>query len=379
MSGYVQADLSGAILIGVLLFLRVFLRRYGPARAVCWLWDIAAARLVVPVSLQWAPGLGTVAAALLQNSDAGHVHQGVSQSSQVLGTVWLIGLCLCAAAIGTQCIRESCILRAALPVTEEELRRCRALMLKRSGHVRLVVSDRVTTGVAYGIFRRTIVLPRSFRQWDDAVLQCVLVHECMHFARRDNLRRLGMLAAASMHWWNPLVWAAAVCSGRDAEAACDECAVARLGSKRRKAYASALVTLAEEQSVLRLARSAFSHGTRVGERVARVLRRVQWSAQGMICALLAGAAALSSFACGGSGQSAPWTVSGIEAVPLTDAAAVFVIDEQAGAVRNAAGRIEAAIQPSAESEVPADAAFSMWITRIDTEEGAVTYVVAGES
>ena len=44
----------------------------------------------------------------------------------------------------------------------------------------------------------------------------------------------------TIHWYNPLVWAGAFLSQRDAELACDEGALHRMGDSERTAYARTL-------------------------------------------------------------------------------------------------------------------------------------------
>lgn len=69
----------------------------------------------------------------------------------------------------------------------------------------------------------------------------ILRHEKAHLSRKDHwLKLLGFLAL-SIHWFNPLVWAAWVLLCRDMELACDEQVVKDMGLAERKDYSTALL------------------------------------------------------------------------------------------------------------------------------------------
>ena len=72
----------------------------------------------------------------------------------------------------------------------------------------------------------------------------VLLHESVHLARRDNLKRGLSLLVVCLHWYNPLAWVLAVFLARDVELDCDKAVLARAGRDCRAEYASTLVSAA---------------------------------------------------------------------------------------------------------------------------------------
>ncbi|MBD5154104.1 MAG: hypothetical protein HDT15_03245 [Oscillibacter sp.] len=78
---------------------------------------------------------------------------------------------------------------------------------------------------------------------DTTMLRHVLAHELTHYNHRDHLWSVLRGAALAVHWWNPMVWLAVVCSRRDGELACDEGALKKLGDSERTAYGETLLTL----------------------------------------------------------------------------------------------------------------------------------------
>lgn len=75
------------------------------------------------------------------------------------------------------------------------------------------------------------------------ILRHVLAHEESHYAQKDQLWALLRCVCLAVHWYNPLVWVAAVASRADCELACDERAVGLLGESERLSYGHTLLSL----------------------------------------------------------------------------------------------------------------------------------------
>lgn len=99
--------------------------------------------------------------------------------------------------------------------------------------------------LTFGVARPTVVLSPGL---DGEELACVLAHEGVHAARRDNLWHYVMALALAVHWWNPAVWLMSRLLRRDIELACDRAALKKLGPDKRAQYAQALVTLATQDT-----------------------------------------------------------------------------------------------------------------------------------
>ena len=90
-----------------------------------------------------------------------------------------------------------------------------------------------------GVFTPTILLPNSWREWDDAKLDAVLTHEVSHVTRRDSLSQLLSLLHRAMFWFSPLAWWLNRHIIELAEQASDEAALS--GGAERDQYASTLL------------------------------------------------------------------------------------------------------------------------------------------
>ncbi|MFR0837331.1 MAG: M56 family metallopeptidase [Neglectibacter timonensis] len=105
----------------------------------------------------------------------------------------------------------------------------------------------------------------------------ILAHEYTHYLQGDLLWAVLRGVCLSIHWFNPLVWAAAFCSKTDCELACDERTVRRLGEKERLAYGHTLVEMVSCRNfpgiVLSTATTMVSGKKAIRARIQRLAKR----------------------------------------------------------------------------------------------------------
>lgn len=94
------------------------------------------------------------------------------------------------------------------------------LGIKRA--VALYHSSQQSIPMTWGVFSPAIWLPSSADDWSDERLRMVLLHELAHVRRLDCLWQAFALVTVIVHWFNPLVWFAAVKLRRECEQACDD-------------------------------------------------------------------------------------------------------------------------------------------------------------
>ncbi len=140
----------------------------------------------------------------------------------------------------------------------------------------------------FGLFRPAVyVTPETAA--DPAMLRHVLAHEYTHYKHGDHIWSLLRCAALAVHWWNPLVWLAAGLSRRDAELACDEGAIKRLGDGERAAYGGTLLSLVTAKpgpsDLFRCATTMAGDKKRLKERItciAQAPKRWLWAAVAVV-------------------------------------------------------------------------------------------------
>lgn len=120
----------------------------------------------------------------------------------------------------------------------------------------------------WGIIRPVIFLPAGLKEEER---RCIVAHEKCHRRRKDSLTKLAFFAAASLHWFNPLVWLAWVLFCRDLEICCDEAVFAESGDISRKQYAQSLLKYAAEQNGYVVSSLTFGEPS-AGMRIRHILR-----------------------------------------------------------------------------------------------------------
>ena len=98
--------------------------------------------------------------------------------------------------------------------------------------------------MAIGLVHPVILLPDSILSLPAEDMRMILLHELTHLKRRDMERKLLLLFAACIHWFNPLVWLMLRCSGQDMEATCDDAVLARYPAEFKDRYCRLLLTVA---------------------------------------------------------------------------------------------------------------------------------------
>lgn len=114
-------------------------------------------------------------------------------------------------------------------------------------------------------------------------------HELTHFRHGDHVWALLRCLCLVLHWYNPLVWLAAALSRRDAELACDEATIRRLGEAERAAYGRTLIgiTCGSRPSLLRTATTMNFGKSGLKERISLIVKRPRTAAWALVILLLA--------------------------------------------------------------------------------------------
>jgi beta-lactamase regulating signal transducer with metallopeptidase domain len=189
--------------------------------------------------------------------------------------VWCIGAALVALPMLLGHIRVWLISESAQPAVGGPWGALASVLpdsLGLKGRVRIMVSERATMPMAFGIVNPTVLLPADAEQWPFARRRDVMLHELAHVARRDCLTQLVSQAACALYWFDPLVWLAARALRGERERACDD-AVVRAGA-RPSEYATYLLQTARDLRVPRsasLATVCMARRSQLSERLLAIL------------------------------------------------------------------------------------------------------------
>ncbi|OUQ24757.1 hypothetical protein B5E80_06555 [Flavonifractor sp. An135] len=338
--------ITSSVLIAALLILRFCFRSRIPRRFQYALWGLVLIRLLVPVELPALPfsvlNAGTevqqavsqtmarpvylpiqpqtdrkpsAGAPVLNHAPETAVTTDVQSNtpapaqnhsiplSQVLGWIWAAGMAVMALYfLGCNLHFWYQLRRRRTPFPLEHQRRP------------VYLCPSLASPCLFGLFRPSIYLTPEAAADPDR-LRHVLIHEETHARHLDPLWSLLRCVCLTIYWFDPLVWAAAICSRIDCELACDEGALHRLGDGERFAYGQTLLSLIPVERTpanpLLTATTMAAGKRQLKDRVQRIARRPKWAAPAILsAALLAAVVSACTFA-------APQPTHSSEDTPLT--------------------------------------------------------------
>ena len=135
-------------------------------------------------------------------------------------------------------------------------------------------SSKVETPCLFGMFRPAIYVTSAVTE-DECILRHAVVHELTHYEQGDTFWSVLRCICLILHWYNPFVWWAAKLSKQDAELACDETTIKKLGEEERLSYGKTLIRLTCEkrQDLFIAATTMISDKKSITERIQRIAKR----------------------------------------------------------------------------------------------------------
>jgi beta-lactamase regulating signal transducer with metallopeptidase domain len=296
---------QSSVLILVLLFIDLLLRKRVRAVFRYWIWMLVLVKLLLPTSLSWPLSVGhffgdklayvevtkttkvaepeiltTAEAIVPTNADLPNIQANVQipaistmptnteqLSKQMVtaaseppivsvtpvswqGVVFLVWLSA-AATMGLLLLQRAIFVRgliaqakSANSLMDDILEGCRERMNVRC-KVRLKVSPNATSPAVCGLFRPVILVPQNLAPSLGAnSLRTVLLHELAHIKRGDLWVNLAQTILQVIYFYNPLLWLANAIIRRIREQAVDEAVLVAMGD-RAKQYPETLVNVAK--------------------------------------------------------------------------------------------------------------------------------------
>lgn len=129
------------------------------------------------------------------------------------------------------------------------------------------VTDTIKTPFVLGFIRPKIYMPIGI---EPSQYDYILKHEQTHIKRSDYLIKPFAFIALTLHWFNPLIWAAYFLMTKDMEMSCDESVLKKANEDIRSDYSYSLLNLSVKRAML-LSPLAFGESN-VKERVKNVLK-----------------------------------------------------------------------------------------------------------
>lgn len=132
---------------------------------------------------------------------------------------------------------------------------------------RALICDRIDRPFILGIIRPSIYLPSAL---EPELWPQVLLHERAHLARKDHWWKPMGFLLLTLHWFNPLVWAAYILLCCDIELACDEKVIKNMAFSEKKRYSEVLLSCSVPRHMIAACPLAFGE-VGVKQRISAVL------------------------------------------------------------------------------------------------------------
>ena len=177
---------------------------------------------------------------------------------------------------------------------------------RQAGRLRIYRAEGLPSPCLFGLFRPAVYLNEEALA--SGRLDHILTHEYIHFRHGDHIWAVVRGVCLALHWYNPLVWWAAILSRRDCELACDEDAIRRLGEEARIDYGQTLLAMVSAKSaagdLLRTATTMTAGRRTMAERIALIAHRPR-TVRTALAALAAVMCCAVVVTFGGGAQAAP--------------------------------------------------------------------------
>lgn len=147
----------------------------------------------------------------------------------------------------------------------------------------IYISDAIDTPFALGVVSPEIYLPAFLTEKEASY---VIMHEQTHIRRGDTVFKIFAFAALTLHWLNPLAWAAFYAAEKDMEMSCDEAVMKKMKDDIRADYSKTLLSLAAGKRIAAGVPLAFGEGD-TKSRVKNIMRYKKPAAAVVFAAVLA--------------------------------------------------------------------------------------------
>lgn len=189
--------------------------------------------------------------------------------------------------LGGELLFRRRVRRWARPIQDGSLLAFYRDSLPEASHPPLFICPGISTPMLTGLLRPRLFLPRE--DYTPTEADCIFRHELTHFRRGDLWRKLLLLAANAVHWFNPAVWLLRRGAEQDMERACDEQVVRGAALEARRAYGTVLLSMAGAGTAPALSTHLSGGAKQLKKRLENILSadKRRGAVPAAVCALLA--------------------------------------------------------------------------------------------
>ncbi|HHX60695.1 MAG TPA: hypothetical protein GX707_08280 [Epulopiscium sp.] len=252
----INMSMTASYVILFVILLRLFLKKV-PKIYSYSLWIIVLVRLLVPFSfssaLSMIPMNTKAVPTDIVYAPTPEIHSGIALVDRVVNNslpipvvgasvnpiqIWiLIGQLLWLIGIAV-------LLIYSIINTRKLTKRLRSAKYFREN---IYEVNHIETPFVFGLLRPKIYIPFGLSEVEQSY---IIKHEETHIKRYDHIIKFVSFIAASIHWFNPLVWVAFLLMGKDMELACDEKVISEMGNEIKKDYSHFLLSLSSSKKMM---------------------------------------------------------------------------------------------------------------------------------
>ncbi|AFS77130.1 beta-lactamase regulatory protein BlaR [Gottschalkia acidurici 9a] len=118
--------------------------------------------------------------------------------------------------------------------------------LKLKKDISIYTSNKIKTPFIYGILKPKVYIPKQILSLcNESELNYIILHELIHYKRKDLIWNLLSILAIIVHWFNPIVWISMKKMRQDREVACDNLVLETIGEEESIDYGMTIITLSK--------------------------------------------------------------------------------------------------------------------------------------
>lgn len=126
------------------------------------------------------------------------------------------------------------------------LKHCKKVLCINNNNLKIITSTKINTPTLVGIFKPKIILPTNLiYELSSNELKYVILHELIHFKRKDILISWISTALQILHWFNPILLICFKQLKKDCELSCDSTILTHILIDEHHNYGETLIKLAQ--------------------------------------------------------------------------------------------------------------------------------------
>lgn len=247
----IETTLPISLWIILLLVFSPMLKKSYTVRWRYYMWFFVAIRMLLPLRIYVRPLIEMpVAVQTVSDISQGYENDMLLTLTGSLTFIWSCGIAVIAinrlisyfsfkglVKRWSRDISKNSVLKTAEQIKEN-------LGIKKS--IPIKSCKAISTPMLFGVIRPVLLLPEI--EFSDEELPIILLHEMVHFKRKDIWYKLLMVTVNTIHWFNPLSFIMVKAANRDMELACDAFVVKNKNSEFRKTYCESIMRLVHNGS-----------------------------------------------------------------------------------------------------------------------------------